>query len=172
MTVHLNYFVSYAHADKAAAQNLLQLLHPRLAILRGYSFSHWIDDAIEPGTRWTDAIGDALTACDFGLLLLSPSFLASNFIRRDELPVFIGQIQGPTGQAHTRVRKPLVPVLLKDVPLDGSADLAGLEQLQMFRDHEGRSFDRTRGHLRDAFADQLTQAIATKLARLHPATSP
>jgi hypothetical protein len=168
----LKYFVSYAHADKAAAHKLLDLLHPRLAILRGYSLSHWIDDAIEVGERWTDTIEDALAACDFGLLLLSPAFFASGFIRREELPTFIGQTQGPTGQARTRVRKPLVPVMLKHVPLDGSADLAGLEQLQVFRDRDGRSFDRTRGHLGDAFADQLTRAIATKLARLHPATSP
>ncbi len=168
---HLNYFVSYARADRADAGRLLGLLQPRLAIMRGFGFSHWIDDAIAVGERWTDAIDDALSSCDFGLLLLSPAFFASGFIRREELPVFIEQTRTPAGQARTRVRKPLVPVLLKQVPLDGSADLAGLEQLQVFRDRENRSFAQTRGHVRDAFASHLARAIATKLARGYPVAS-
>jgi hypothetical protein len=40
MTLHLTYFVSYARADQALAHRLLNLLQPRLAIARGYRFSH------------------------------------------------------------------------------------------------------------------------------------
>jgi len=172
MPQDLRYFVSYARKDKDQVQRLLDLLEPRLAIARGFRFSPWIDDQIEVGERWTDAIGDALAACDFGLMLLSPNFFASGFIRREELPVFVERIRNPSGDLQTRIRKPLVPVMLKDIPLDGSADLAGLEQLQVFRDQEGRTFHRTRCHTADAFADQLVAAILTKLRRIYPNAAP
>lgn len=168
MPTDLRYFVSYAHRDQGQVARLLDLLHPRLAIARGYRFSHWIDDQIGVGERWTDEIDAALADCDFGLLLLSPSFFASGFIRRDELPTFIELVAAGGGATQTRIRKPLVPVMLKDLPLDGSADLAGLEQTQIFRDQAGRSFNRTRGHTSDAFADQLVARVLEKLRRLYP----
>jgi hypothetical protein len=170
MPQDLTYFVSYARADRPQTGRLLDLLAPRLAIARGYRFAPWIDDRIEVGERWTDAIGAALVGCDFGLLLLSPSFFASGFIRREELPTFLERIANPGAgtEAETRIRKPLVPVMLKPIPLDGSADLAGLEQLQVFRDRDGRAFTETRGHTADAFADQLVAAMLAKLRRLWP----
>jgi len=69
-------------------------------------------------------------------LLLSPAFFASEFVRREQL------LDGK-GEPHTRIRKPLVPVLLESLPLDGGADLAGLEQLQIFRGADGRSLGET-----------------------------
>jgi len=176
MPKDLSYFVSYARADQPQPRRLLDLLAPRLAIARGYRFSPWVDDRIEVGERWTDAIGAALGGCDFGLLLLTPAFFASGFIRREELPIFIERVADPGALAgsepSTRIRKPLVPVMLRPIPLDGSADLAGLEQLQVFRDREGRAFTRTRGPTADAFADQLVAAILTKLRRLWPQGAP
>lgn len=175
MTVELTYFVSYARADQVPTGRLLDLLAPRLAIARGLAFRHWIDDRIEVGERWTDAIDTALAGCDFGLMLLSPDFLASGFIRREELPHFIERVATPgaaPGAAPlTRIRTPLVPVMLKPIPLDGSADLAGLDQLQVFRDGNRRAFSETRGHTADSFADQLVAAMLTKLRRLYPVAS-
>ncbi len=167
----LAYFLSYARADRPQVERLRGLLAPRLAIVRGFRFTGWIDDEIRLGERWTDAIEAALAGCDLGLMLLSPAFFASGFIRREELPHFIDQSAAPaapgaTGQ--TRIRKPLVPVMLKPVPLDGSADLAGLEQLQVFRDRAGRAFSQTRGPTADAFADDLVAAILSKLRVLYP----
>lgn len=153
MPLDLTYFVSYARADKEPTIKLLELLQPRLAIARGFRFAHWIDDRIGLGERWNDEIGTALAACDFGLMLLSPAFFASGFIRREELPHFIEQVRDPVAdpsapartQTQTRIRKPLVPVILKPIPMDGAADLAGLEQLQIFRDHEGGASARPAG---------------------------
>jgi len=164
----LRCFVSYAHTDKAQAQALMELLAPRLAISSHYEFSAWIDDDISLGSRWTDAIDTALRDCDFGLLLLSPAFFASGFIRRDELPTFIDQVRRPGQGNHTRLRKPVIPVQLKAIPLDGSADLAGLEQLQLFTDDQGRAFHQLRGHLKDGFADQLVSAMLRRLRTLFP----
>jgi hypothetical protein len=52
---------------------------------------------------------------------------------------------------------------LKPVPLDGSADLKGLQHVQVFRDDRGRWFSQTGGHIREAFADQLVAAMFAKL---------
>lgn len=164
----LRYFVSYAHQDKPQARRLLDLIEPRLAISRAFAFTGWIDDDIGLGSRWTDAIDDALADCDFGLLLLSPAFFASGFIRRDELPTFIAHVRRPGGGNRTRLRKPAIPVLLKPVPLDGSADLAGLEQLQYFSDADGRAFNNTSGHVSERFADQLVAAMLRRLATCFP----
>jgi hypothetical protein len=168
----LAYFVSYARTDHAQVERLSSLLTPRLTIVRDFRFTGWIDDEIRVGERWTDAIGAALAGCDFGLMLLSPAFFASGFIRREELPHFIDQSAAPTATSgatgQTRIRKPLVPVMLKPVPLDCSADLAGLEQLQVFRDREGRAFSQTRGTTADAFTDALVAAILAKLRVLCP----
>ena len=164
----ISYFVSYAHADKAQAQALMALLAPRLAISSDYQFNGWIDDDIPLGSRWTDEIDKALLDCDFGLLLLSPAFFASHFIRRDELPTFIEQVRQPGQGAVTRLRKPVIPVQLKPIPLDGSADLAGLEQLQVFTDRESRAFHQLRGHLKDRFADELVSATLRRLRTLFP----
>ncbi|MBK1649327.1 toll/interleukin-1 receptor domain-containing protein [Rhabdochromatium marinum] len=172
MSISIAYFVSYSHADKRLAHRLLDLIQPRLAIQKGFSFSQWIDNAIDPGQHWSDEISTALATCDFGLMLISPSFLASGFIRTEELPVFIEQVRSGTSLTHTRVRKPLVPVMLEQVPLDGTADLSGLEQIQIFRDRDGRSFATTRGPNSTAFADQLVSAITTKLRRLNSAAVP
>jgi hypothetical protein len=168
----LAYFLSYARADRPQVERLRDLLAPRLAIVRDFRFTGWIDDQIHVGERWTDAIDAALAGCDFGLMLLSPAFFASGFIRSEELPRFIELVAGPgTGPGaavQTRIRKPLVPVMLKPVPLDGSADLAGLEQVQVFRDREGRAFSQTRGTTAEAFADALVAAILAKLRVLYP----
>jgi len=118
---------------------------------------------IPVGTAWREEIDAALDHCDFGLLLLSSGFLASRSISNQELPHFLG----PDPDGSIRIHKPIVPVGLKFVPLDGSADLKGLDQTQIFRDSQDHWFNQTRGHISETFADELIRAISTKL-KAHP----
>ena len=89
----------------------------------------------------------------FGLLLVSPQFLASRFITKEELPVLLA--------------KPMVvPVMLHPVLFDGTMDLKGLAERQIFRDAEGRSFDQCgRMHTRRAFALELSKKIHALLKK-------
>ena len=122
------FFLSYAHADSLDVNRFLHVLRPLLKTSADYDFSEWNDHHILPGEMWREEIAQSLTQCKFGLLLVSPQFLASSFITAQELPVLL---------AKTMV----VPVGLHQILFDGSIDLKGLADRQLFRDSKNRTFD-------------------------------
>lgn len=79
-------FISYSHADR----RFLDRLHVFLKPLERECFIDWWDDTrIKPGDDWRKAIKDALDTAQVALLMLSPDFLASDFIDQDELPPLV-----------------------------------------------------------------------------------
>lgn len=124
-------FVSYAHSDSADVERLRAVLEPLFKASARYQFANWSDHAILPGEFWRVEIEKALEKARFGLLLLSPQFLASSFISKEELPKLLAKAM-------------LVPVALHTIPLDGSIDLKGLQDRQIFRDSKGRAFGQCR----------------------------
>ena len=54
--------------------------------MRGGDLLVWDDSRIQPGTNWREEIKDAISAARIALLLVSPDFLASDFIAENELP--------------------------------------------------------------------------------------
>jgi WD40 repeat protein len=156
----LRFFVSHAHRDRKLKEDLLGRLATRFSCSTEFCFEGWEDGDILPGDNWRVEIERAIERCHFGLLLVSHEFLASPFITHEELPRFVPE-KGQEAVAWRRA----VPVGLKRVPFDGSVDLKGLGELQVFR-HEGRFFAPLRAdHTRDAFADDLFQRIRA-LARI------
>lgn len=128
MRAPVHFFLSYAHADSADVARFRDVFEPLLQISPKYEFSGWSDHLILPGERWRQEIAGALKSCRFGLLLVSPRFLASPFITNEELPELLA--------------KPMVaPVALQRISFDGLMDLKGLEARQVFHDSKGRSFD-------------------------------
>ncbi|AHF00060.1 hypothetical protein THITH_08235 [Thioalkalivibrio paradoxus ARh 1] len=152
------WFLSYARDDNTMKERLLKLLQKRLACSRRFAFESWHDGDIVLGDDWHESIEQVLDQCHFGLLLLSHAFLSSDFIRDVELPRFVNT-DGGIGE-----EKRAVPVCLEKMNF-GRVDLHGLGQKQIFRDQDDKSFKERKGHLQEAWVDQLVDRIETMLER-------
>jgi WD40 repeat protein len=75
-------FVSYSHLDTPYRDKLKVFLKPWMR--RGVQY--WADDYIKVGERWERSIDVAIGRARVGVLLVSPQFLASDFIFEKELP--------------------------------------------------------------------------------------
>ena len=147
-------FLSWCRTDRAAKESLVAPLLDHLRILSGVEVLWWEDSDITLGEEWHRRIVASLEGCDYGLLLLSPAFLASGFIRAEELPWFVGP----------DAVKAALPVMLKRVPLDGSRQLHGVDRHQIFTDpRNGRCFTETRGAGRERFVVELASAIQRRM---------
>ena len=75
------FFVSYARENKQLADIFLSLFEEQIGASKRYDYKKWQDHKILPGENWHEEIQKAIIKCDFGLLLISPSFLGSAYIR-------------------------------------------------------------------------------------------
>jgi len=96
-------FISYAHADVEFKNEFVKFFAVQK---RNGEVELWHDQEISAGTEWKEAIINNLKAADIIVLLLSPDFLASDFIWEEELPIVDKLFQ--ENQAK------VVPILLRD----------------------------------------------------------
>jgi hypothetical protein len=83
-------FVSYSHKDHEWLEQFLTMLKP---YVQKNGISIWSDKEIVPGSRWRKKIAEALDSARVAVLLVSPDFLASEFIQQNELPVLMSAEQ-------------------------------------------------------------------------------
>lgn len=151
----VHFFLSYAHADRSVADDLILRLRQQMKPSRAYEYTLWRDTAILVGERWNDEIVQAIEACDVGLLLVSPAFLGSDFIDSEELP----RLTGNKG-------KPIVPVMLRPVSFERH-DLKGLTEYQIYRlDRQWSYNECLLDRVRSRFVEALFLQIEHRLDRI------
>jgi hypothetical protein len=83
-----NIFISYSHEDD---EKWLNLLKKHLKVLKkgGVSIDYWDDTKIKIGDNWKEEIEKAINTAKVAILLISTNFLASDFVREEEIPKFL-----------------------------------------------------------------------------------
>ena len=110
-------FYSYSHEDEP----LLKKMEEHLALLRGQGFiSGWHDRMIGAGDEWKGQLDKNLEEARVILLLVSPSFLASNYCYDIEMKRAL--------KRHDRGEAIVIPILLRPADWEGApfAHLQGL----------------------------------------------
>lgn len=159
----VRYFLSYAHDDGKLPEKLLAELDKQLRACKDFDFLRWQDTHILPGEKWHEEIQKAAKESDFGLLLISPAFLGSQYIGEHELPLFV------SGE------KPCVTVGLCRIDF-ANHDTKGLAESQLFLHSTPKGkvqkcfADCTGKHTAD-FALALYSQIKARLKKLFADTS-
>jgi hypothetical protein len=79
-------FVSYSHVDRDWLDRLRTHLIP---YVRGEKLDVWDDTKLAPGSNWAAEIDQALSKARVAVLLVTPEFLASEYVARVELPAIL-----------------------------------------------------------------------------------
>jgi len=156
----VSFFVSYAKANKESAGQFLGHFREQVGAAKRFSYSIWSDHDIAIGADWHKSIQHAIRKTDFGLLLVSPAFLNSEYIGNNELPHYLDMR-----------RKNCFPVMLAKVDL-ARHDLKGLQERQIFRldskdFDQPRAFTETKRHRRIQFVEELFAKVDDWLYENH-----
>ncbi len=97
-------FISYSHRDEEFKDDL----QIGLATLKNNGhIAAWDDRAIMAGDEWDHEIKDALYKADIILLLVSPNFLASRYVREQEIKIAMERHHNPEDPAV------VVPIIIR-----------------------------------------------------------
>lgn len=113
----LSVFISYSHKDEELKEELEVHLS---TLIRQEKIAPWQDRTLEAGTKWDPEIKAALEKADIILLLITPRFMASNYINDVELKRALERDQEGT------VR--VIPIILKPVDTQGT-EIAAFQAL-------------------------------------------
>lgn len=84
-------FISYAQDDEDYFQLFTKELKKHTINSKKVEWDTWTDQDILIGSDWNKAIQDKVEACDFALLLVSASFMSSEYIKNKEFSKFVNR---------------------------------------------------------------------------------
>ncbi len=98
-----NIFISYSYKDGSFVDELEQRLSP---LRRRFNFELWSDQKIAPGEGWRSKIEAALDKVNIALLLVSPDYLASEWIETTELPRLLKRSEEGEARVYPIILRP------------------------------------------------------------------
>lgn len=100
---YLKVFLAYSREDRA----VLNKIKTRLKILQRAQLIDqiWFDEFIEAGTDWEESIKEELASSDIILLLISDSFLASDYCFEKEMQKAL--------EYHAKGEKTVIPIIIR-----------------------------------------------------------
>lgn len=169
-------FISYAHSDNESADaskrwldRLLEHLEPLVLQER---VNAWADTEIEGGEQWDSSIKAQLLDADVAVLLVSPAFLASKYIRNSELPVLL---MNAKNEGRTVIPVILRPCLFAETKFKFPDPERGPDELPLSifqsANRPSKPLNSMQEHEQDAALVSVAQRIL-KLARSKPSQAP
>jgi hypothetical protein len=139
-------FISYSHKDA----RWLDSVREQLAVLEREGLIDVFEDTrIGAGEEWYPRLNDEMLEARLSLLLISPAFLTSTFIREEEVPRLFGQ--------HEVDGMAIYPLLIRDCPWQ---EVSWLTRWQM-RPTDARPVASLRGAARDKCLADVAREIAS-----------
>lgn len=111
-------FVSYSHRDRVWLERLNVHLRP---LVGNGLIDLWDDTRIDPGERWRSRIAAALRCARVAILLVTADFMASDFIRTEELPKLLDE----ASDGGCRI----LPVIVRPSLFQHMPELAGFQSV-------------------------------------------
>jgi hypothetical protein len=144
-------FISYSHEDARWLQEIKQ----QLAVLESEGLLSTCEDTqVEVGTAWYERLHEAMLSAKLGLLLISSSFLASPFVRREEIPRLFSQ--------HEEAGMKVYPLLVRPCPWE---QVQWLKRLQL-RPQDSKRRVKPVSAFTGAAREQVLVDVANEIARL------
>ena len=112
-------FISYARKNKELVNNFRNKFDDHLKASLNFDYEIWQDVNIKLGSEWEEDILSAIRKSDIAILLVSPTFLSSDYISNTELPLILKHV------------KKVIPVALGKIDFEYH-DLHGLNKRQFY----------------------------------------
>ena len=146
-------FVSYSRADVAWLKRLQVHVRP---LIRESDVEWWDDTMLDPGSDWRPDLERAINAARIAVLLVSPNFLASDFIASEELPRML--------EAAENDGAVIIPVILSPSRF---ARIPSLSRFQSVNPPD-QPLAKLRRWRQDEYLVKVAESIEGVLAAAHP----
>ncbi len=117
-------FISYAHRDKSYFDIFLANLKSQC------NWDIWTDRNIEIGTDWFETIKQSMMESDAAILLISPDFLSSDFIKEHEFQKF-------NELRESKSNFLFLPIFMRDCVFTRWSELSKLQMFVSYGDEYG-----------------------------------
>jgi hypothetical protein len=167
MTSSKSIFISYAHYDNESDDLSKRWLDRLLLHLKPLELHNEVvlcsDQMIEVGTDWHARIQADLQRAKAAILLVSPAFLASEYIKNSELPVLL---QNAKSQGLVIIPIILRPCLFKETEFKYPDPQNGPEILSLASLQAANSPSKALNGLSEHEQDQVFLSVARRLLQI------